>query len=145
MAIKTDLIKQIFWLMLGCYFSVGCAPIYRTDYSFTPPTTSEGKKCASQCDLAQLQCKQMADMIYENCELRAEIACDIEYRRSCREHRKGCDYSRRPFCHKPLPFCSANYSRCETYYRSCYETCGGKVTAKKVCVLGCKNKKAVRK
>ncbi|OAD23359.1 hypothetical protein THIOM_000809 [Candidatus Thiomargarita nelsonii] len=79
---------KISWLVLamGCYFNMGCAPIYRTHYSFTPPPTAEGKICASQCNSDQLHCKQMEDLIYETCQLRSERA--YHYNRICNYDKK---------------------------------------------------------
>jgi hypothetical protein len=90
---------KISWivLVLGCYFNVGCGPIYRTNYSFTPPKTPEGKVCASQCDSTQLHCKQMEDMIYETCQFRAKLA---------RYYNNICHYNKnkkhKEVCYRPI-------------------------------------------
>jgi len=132
---------KISWLVLamGCYFNMGCAPIYRTHYSFTPPPTAEGKICASQCNSDQLHCKQMEDLIYETCQLRSERA--YHYNRICNYDKKHREDKKHRDCHTPFhyyqPICITNYSRCKTQYRSCYKACGGTITAQKICVLGC--------
>jgi hypothetical protein len=107
------------WILTISFFSTSCGPIYDTKYSLTPPSTSEGKTCISQCDNARLQCEQMERLNETVCELRNSIC----------EGKLDCF----GFSH----FCLANYSRCDKHYVNCYQTCGGKVESKKVCVMGC--------
>lgn len=101
------------------YFSISCGPIYDTKYSLTPPLTLEGKSCISQCENSRLQCEQMETLNESICELKKSI----------------CESTMDCFGH--VSFCMADYSRCDQHYVNCYQTCGGKVDRKEVCVLGC--------
>ncbi|MCK5521664.1 MAG: hypothetical protein KAI83_00895 [Thiomargarita sp.] len=105
-------------LVMGCFLSVGCGPIYDTVDNFIPPATSQGKICANNCESQKMMCEQLADQKKENCELRGEQAC---------KNKKDCD----------KPYCSADYSKCERSYKTCYKSCGGKVESKRICVMGC--------
>jgi len=117
---------KISWLVLvlGCYFNVGCGPISRTNYSFTPPQTPEGKVCVSQCGGTRLQCKQMENMSYETCQFRAKTA--HYYNSICHYDKQRIRECYRPYYYEP--FCVVNYSQCEADYRSCYKACGGTIT-----------------
>ncbi len=107
-------------LVLGCYLSVGCGPIYETSYSFTAPKVSQGKICVSHCENTRLLCEQNEEIKQEYCELRTERTWKI-----------GSD------CYGYRPFCRADYYRCLIHYKNCYQSCGGTVESQDVCVMGC--------
>ena len=102
---------------------LGCAPVYRTFYSFTPPTSSEGKMCVMQCENTKVQCEQIADMKAENC------------RRDARSELDKCKAEGSKYC--PEQACEANYAKCNERYNSCYSVCGGRVEAESRCVRHC--------
>ncbi len=118
--------------LLACLGYAGCGPAFETQYNFTPPPTSEGKTCAFQCDNSRLQCRQLEDYRAQDCQRQSEWD-----RRQCEEdiyRRKG----REPKWYEcGGSSCNTDYERCEGLYRSCYQSCGGRIDAQRVCVSGC--------
>lgn len=116
-------------LLLGLW---GCGPIYDTRYTFSPPQSSEGKTCTFQCNQIKLQCQQLEDMNNDRCQ------------RDSERERRDCEWEiRMTKGREPKWYecggssCSVDYARCEETYRSCYESCGGKIVAERVCVMNC--------
>ncbi len=113
-------------------FTIGCGPVYRTDYQFTPPSSSTGKVCASNCENSKYQCQQIEQMRADQCQDRARLEmqrCEDNVR--WREGREPKWYE----C--GMDSCSADTERCESQYRSCFTACGGKVDAQTICVANC--------
>lgn len=108
-----------------------CGPIYDTRYSFTPPSTPQGQSCLFHCSQLQDQCEQLEDHRQELCEERARYErerCERDLRR---------DGKKVKWYDCGTESCTSDYDRCAQQYRSCYESCGGKVSAEQVCVMNC--------
>ena len=118
-------------------FTLSCSPVYKTNYSFTPPKTQTGKACIFQCENNKLQCEQLEEMRYERCLFRA----DREYERCERNkrYRYKSDGKRECIenCWCSKGHCKVNKEICESRYRSCYQTCGGRVDSETICVSNC--------
>lgn len=119
-------------LMLVALPLTACGPMYDTFYTFTPPETASGQQCLMQCEHLKMQCRSMEEMRVDACEERSRWAqerCrDDIYRRKHREpkwHECGSES------------CTADLERCEASYRSCYQSCGGRVTSETRCVANC--------
>jgi hypothetical protein len=114
---------------------VGCGPVYRTQYSFVPPTDSDGKRCLVQCADIQARCRESAEnrasLERSACQQNATIryaAClatakDDSTRHACSSY-ASCNVS-------------ADTAHCEDEYARCYASCGGQVESRQVCVSGC--------
>lgn len=107
-----------------------CGPVYRTQHTFTEPTSPEGRTCVFQCQTSKLQCQQIEDLRKDRCEDRADRDRERCIRRLERQKKEVKSYD----C--PLDTCSADYERCEEMYRACYQSCGGTITSETVCVSG---------
>ena len=108
-------------LIILAYLSMGCSPVYNTEYSLTPPSSSEGQKCVRNCQRDRSSCQQNVDARLDSCQRKIEQQC---------EGRQDCD--------KLSHSCGVvDYEPCEEQYRSCYQSCGGTVKSKQVCVIGC--------
>ena len=115
---------------------IGCGTIYRTDYLYTPPDSMEGRQCTIHCANIRELCRSRADARagQEQSSCQQEImmrytvcvaaATNDEERVKCRSSTLHC--RTRP-----------DYQQCEIEYNFCYETCGGGVETRRVCVRGC--------
>jgi hypothetical protein len=110
-------------LLMAISALLGCSPVYRTAYTYTPPTTADGKLCSMQCENTKIQCEQVADLKAENCRRDAKV----EVENCKREGNKYC----------PEQACPADYGRCLERYHSCFGMCGGRVDAQTACVRHC--------
>ncbi|MDD3609580.1 MAG: hypothetical protein PHI49_07490 [Halothiobacillaceae bacterium] len=114
---------------------VGCGPIYRTEYRYTPPQDMAGKQCINQCGSIREMCRSTA----ENRAAQERASCQqnasIRYA-ACVATAK--DDSARRACN-PNAYCNreADTSHCEREYRQCYQGCGGKIDSYQVCEFGC--------
>ena len=129
-------------LLLVISFCLACGPVFRTNYTFSPPETESGRACIFQCENNKLQCEQLEDAKVDRCE--AESSRDYERCERNKEYQydygKGREKCVRN-CYCSRRWCSkANYERCAAKYRSCYQTCGGLVHSETVCVRNCEQR-----
>ncbi len=113
----------------------GCAPVYKTSYTYEAPENNDVRACTLDCRETQIECKQSEDREYRYCldDFRFE---QHRYERCRTIYRDNQDL--RLGCHRPAYFCSRpNYADCEEAYAACYENCGAKVTREKTCVSNC--------
>lgn len=118
-------------------FLTGCAPIYRTQYTFVPPKTDIAKMCTAQCVQGKNTCEQMCRMNNENCLLRAQQDAEHQFEIYKNDQlRQGKEVKRDMNSFKHTYSCRSSCN-CEPTYRSCYTSCGGQITQKQVCVAFC--------
>jgi hypothetical protein len=121
-------------------FVVACDPVYRTAYTFTPPTTEQGKIC-------MLQCEQIKQSCYTNCKLDSQM-CLQEARREAsilfREYviamkEAGAEIIKTREDFYDPQFCGYQVcsNRCDASHRACYPVCGGQVQAYTYCAANC--------
>ncbi len=134
--------KKLLIISFLCGILCACGPIYHTDYSYSPPTSSSGKSCIAQCQQSQFLCQQLNDSRKQNCINTAKQDALYRY-----ELYKSTQLSQKKPIEKTLdsfmilPY-DCNISQdCEAQYRTCFTTCGGKVFAKTRCVYNCDNQK----
>ena len=117
---------------------IACGPVYHTDYTFDPPGSQSGRTCVLQCDNSKLLCDQLTESRYDSCLQRAELqyqSCEsrkiyrIDYESGKTKCVENC------YCYRES--CSRDEETCDKQYRSCYQTCGGKVTSRTYCVSNC--------
>ncbi|EGV33103.1 hypothetical protein ThidrDRAFT_0781 [Thiorhodococcus drewsii AZ1] len=125
-------------LVLGALIPLltACGPMYRTVYTYTPPSNLEGKRCLNQCLAMREMCRSNAEgraaQNRSNCQQSAMVnytAC-ISTAKSDSERAKCTDSSYA--CNEQV-----NTSQCDGDYRVCYSNCGGIVDSREVCVSGC--------
>lgn len=132
-------LKICVWGLVICctLFLFGCSPVYRTNYTFTPPEDSEGRTCIWQCENSKLQCQQLEEMRYQACEARAERDyLNCENRKRYRVNKDG-ELECYQNCYCWRASCSRSYESCEQQYRLCYVNCGGDVYGQTVCIANC--------
>ena len=111
-----------------------------TEYTYSPPTTAEGRACVAHCQDNQMGCRisqdRQRDAAFEQCKTESaqkQSQCEhdsqIEYDACLRyaktdTDRKAC---RRQSCDQPGCYSGSNYDLCDSDYRACYQNCGGTV------------------
>lgn len=118
-----------------------CGPIYETQYSMIPPTTSQGRLCVSQCQQERSLCRQTCSMSEQACRADARSRAAYEYESYVRRQ----SAEKKPIKKSVSDFensygCSSNscQDRCESNYRDCFGgLCGGQVIANRVCTMFC--------
>jgi hypothetical protein len=99
----------------------GCGPRYL--YTYTPPTTPEGRVCIMQCLNSQQQCSNYNQNLYQQCQNNRNWA--MQNYNQCQQNapdKKSRNHCMAPpACYAPSPY------NCEENYRACYQTCGGQV------------------
>lgn len=119
----------------------GCGPMYETQYSFTPPSSPEGRMCVSQCQNSRTMCRQSCSMEQQACRNEARSRAMIEYQAYANKQIAN----KQPVKKSPSDFeyysscgTSSCESRCEADYRSCFaDVCGGRITSRQVCTAFC--------
>ena len=123
-----------------------CGPQFKTERTYTPPESIEGRTCVATCDTAQQVCRGRADDERRFCE---ELSADRKRQEdACRARNaalpeyintaSGPVRTRKESCFKGInKICRADYRECTSDHDACYERCGGKVTKRKVCVANC--------
>jgi hypothetical protein len=113
----------------------GCGPVYRTHYSYAPPTEMAGRHCITQCDAIREMCRATAEnraaQERASCRQNATLryaACMATAKES--SDRNACSSS--AYCDT-----RADTDHCELDYNRCYQDCGGTVDARRICVSGC--------
>lgn len=128
---------KIISLVSFAFLLIGCGPMYETQYTYTPPASNIGKFCAAECINHRSSCEQMCHMTYNSCMDRMEDNARREF-----EHYKMKKISEGKKIERSLewyrhPSECRNDCGCQSTYHDCYTTCGGKVTAREVCVANC--------
>lgn len=118
----------------------GCGPVMQTQYSFTPPKSTQGKMMVTQCQQIQTLCRQNCRLEKQSCVSDARSRGMMEYQRYVAER----NAKKEPLKRSPESFVSdwqCNDSRCEAScgedFRLCYANAGGAVHAKTVCTAFC--------
>jgi len=135
------MVRIIFFIVISLGALVGCMttePIYRTDATYTAPTTTQGNACVASCQTTEQVCRGREDD-----RSRAEYPACMESAKAhyseCRRHfdKATCDINRsgdERRCNRKL---TPSYNSCTRSFNSCYRNCGGQVIEKQVCVKNC--------
>lgn len=115
---------------------IGCGPVYRTEFTYVPPDSIEGRQCTVQCANVRELCRSRV----ETRASREQAACQkdvIARQATCMAAAR--DDQERAKCRFSTTHCRSvpDTRQCDNEYNVCYETCGGRVDAYQVCVSGC--------
>lgn len=127
------LLALIGTLILGL---VGCGPMYRTEYRYTPPASMEGRQCVVQCANIREVCRSGADTRAAQNQSSCQQNVFMQYT-SCMTTARSDE--ERAKCSNSTTHCqfTPDTSRCDSDYNICFQTCGGQVETRQVCVSGC--------
>ncbi len=109
-------ILSMLLLVLG-----GCGP--RIVYDFVPPETQEGRICAAQCQNAAAQCRQMQQMMAQQCRNTYNLM---------QQNYNACKEGGGQHCIRPASCPYVSTSECAQNYRECFAACGGRVISRLV-------------
>ena len=107
-----------------------CGPMYRTDYTYTPPTDWRGRQCVNACLQDKTRCAISCRSQNQSCRFQSQAEGWLQYRAQARVNRE-------------MGFLPPNYyadsSQCDTDCGcgDCYTNCGGKVSGRTYCVANC--------
>jgi hypothetical protein len=99
----------------------GCGP--QIVYDYVPPESNEGRICAAQCQNTATNCRQMKQMVNQQCQ--NNYSTMLQNYNACRE--AGAKH-----CIGPTPCPYNGTTECDQNYRECFAACGGTVTARTV-------------
>ncbi|MBK1704415.1 hypothetical protein CKO40_07660 [Halochromatium glycolicum] len=108
-------------LMLVLIALVGCGP--RIVYDYIPPESTEGRVCTSQCQNAASNCRQMKQIMNQQCQNNYSVM---------QQNYNACKESGAKHCVSPSPCPYSSTLACDQGYRECFAACGGKVIARVV-------------
>lgn len=125
-----------------------CGPSYETDVKLTPPPTSTGQDCTTQCMKAQSDCNDACAAGQQQCETRARLQDDFDSS-LYGSTGVGAGFPRPGFgtgiglgygdSLRSYQLCQPTdcQSRCAEHMYECYAACGGKVNRTTKCVKNC--------
>lgn len=135
-------------------------PRYKTEYTLTPPSSSQGRTCVATCQGNKQLCITNARLATQQCQAdnrQGKLDCYDQAKasyRSCLRNigshtsaqhqqirRSGCASTRssaKSQCNLNFGYrtCNAN-SSCDREYRGCFKLCGGTVKSQRVCYQNC--------
>jgi hypothetical protein len=123
-------------LAIGILFflvaAVGCGPVYQIKYDYLAPESAEGRGCTQQCENSKFQCEEMVNKEFEQ-----ERLSLVQAYRTCRlSETSG---ARSPIlCIDQSKTIQPDYSQCLADYKRCFQSCGGRVEERNVCIKNCK-------
>ena len=130
-----------FAALMSCAVMIGCGPVYRTQYTMTPPAGKSGELCVSQCQQTKQSCRQSTYDRQRACLTEERAQADKAYT----------DYKVQQMLNKKPVWKSADddydpqscsgqgtyVQVCDKDFRGCFTTCGGTVVPETVCVENC--------
>jgi hypothetical protein len=131
-------------LFLGLAALAACGPVYDTEYTYHPPAGARGQACTASCDADRTGCSYECRRESQDCENEKRMIAEREYNRYAnwrRSQNLAVDKSVYDFTPSySCPWESECTDVCEANYRACFTSCGGRIDAKQVCVMGCEKK-----
>lgn len=151
----------LFFVALFLIGGCSTAPVYRTQYQFTQPSSIEGRQCATQCETNRMLCVQNKRGEQTQCEARAKddaLSCKQQarqdygncmrsashtgnYRASTESNCRSILQSSSMQCDNRYSRCDMDSSACDSGYRGCFSNCGGQVDKQVRCVANCDRQK----
>lgn len=107
--------------LLACLVLVSCGP--QIVYDYVPPDSAEGRVCATQCQNNASNCRQMKQMLDQQCRNNYN---------AMQQNYNACKESGAKHCVSPSPCPFSSTRECDQAYRECFAACGGQVIARTV-------------
>ena len=131
------MLRNVFFVIILSALLRASGPVFKTQYTYQPPSSSMGKVCMTQCVQNQSMCEQMCQLRNQTCRLQAHQDALYQYETYKQEQeRKGLTVTRNVSDFEYSHICSEQCG-CTSTFNTCYSACGGKVTEHKVCVAFC--------
>jgi len=132
MRMERQLIRLAIGILSLLVFAFGCAgPIYQVRYDYLPPESPEGRECTQECVTKKTQCEQMVNKAFEQEKLNLQ--------RGYQQCLLSQTSTRTPIlCYDASKSIQPDYSICLANHNGCFQSCGGRVEERNVCVKNCK-------
>ena len=131
--------NKLFVLITAILTISACSPVYKTNYTYTPPQDPNAKLCASQCLNTKTYCEQACHSRQDACEAEADRDARDAYDDYVKDReKKGRELKRDESYYQRS--CGGENScmvECTTAYNNCFGTCGGNVTSSQSCTAFC--------
>lgn len=116
----------------------GCAPRYKTVYTFKPPAEARAKMCIAQCQQSRSLCRRLCKADKHACQRSARAKARHDYQRYALHQQ----HSQLPVTKTVDDFydthsCEQQVCDCGEDYRTCYQLCGGEVNPHQQCIAFC--------
>lgn len=127
-------LRIIFLLAGATALLTACASLYRSETTYTAPTSSEGRSCVSACEGSNNQCRSKAKLRAENSQPKCEHDARDDFERclATAQGELGRSSCTRRYCSR-----DADTSDCKTDYDLCFQNCGGTVSSEQQCRFLC--------
>lgn len=132
--------RRFFSFLFIVFISIlvaSCGPVYKTTYTYHPPTSMAGRQCVNDCLAQKSHCNNRCQRDYEQCSFAAQDEARRQYREWQRNHPK--DHSRDYTFFLDTSQCRQDCG-CDSDYNQCYANCGGVVIPHTQCVAFCNKK-----
>lgn len=136
--------QQIALLVVVMALISNCGPVYKVEYSYTPPQTKQGRMCANQCIQLTRECRNNCTINRNRCIDQTNTSRAINnaldvmiLEKDSEDHRREhyhYHYADRDRCYRDEEKC---FARCEDDQRDCYINCGAKVSKHEYCTENC--------
>lgn len=118
--------KTIMALMVVALFIIsGCTHSPVTTYSYSPPTSADGRACVDECDQSKATCKNMCNIADPQCVANAQQKARVNYQNYVNQQTAA----GQPVSQTLVSFynpdqCAHSGCGCESEYKVCYQLCG---------------------
>lgn len=106
----------------------GCGFVYEKEYSYTPPDTQMGRKCASQCSVGKSSCQKICLMKNPTCGVRSYEEARSYFEKYKREQRANGRKVRKQLRDFEQSDDCKHVCHCAAAFNTCYTACGGQVS-----------------
>ncbi|MEM7329297.1 MAG: hypothetical protein AAF437_11195 [Pseudomonadota bacterium] len=136
--LNRSFLKPITVLIFAGLTACASGPQYRTDTSYVAPATTQGATCVASCQTSEQVCRSRqednARAEYPACMQRAKddykVCMSGQMTGNCAIFRTTSEQA----CGRRM---QPSYKTCVSSYNACYQSCGGEVKQKTVCVKNC--------
>ena len=120
-------IRRCFGLILAIFLMTGCSggPSSTTVYSYSPPTSVDGRACVDECAQSKTVCSDQCTVADPECLAREQAQAKHDFEVYAQEQQvsgQSVSQSLAAFYHPER--CEHSGCGCETNYKICHQLCG---------------------
>jgi hypothetical protein len=121
-------------LLIFAMLLTACGPIYKNSYFYQAPATSQGQACIDTCIAKKKNCESACSLKDQDCRMKARQEAYFNYKNYL-EKQKAQGLPKKSVGDFDYGYFHCGHAcDCVSAFNSCYESCGGTVSSKKVCV-----------
>ena len=114
-----------------------CGPIYKTEYAYTPPASSMGQMCVSQCLQNKSVNEQMCQMRNDACRSQARQNAMYQFEAYRNERKSDGKKVRKDLSDFDQSYLCSDSCDSTPTFNACYSACGGQVLERQICTAFC--------